>query len=141
MMPTSIVQAECVSTPCYVERIGVASCRSLSEVAVGPDVLERLMLKPKAASALLQAAPGVVLLGKIGSSRPLSQCADPDEQRLAHDPVLKEYLVLEATCGDFPTGYPKEGFVSTPCCDTLPVDSPECLLMLETFGPVPAWAD
>ena len=140
MMSISIIQAECVPIRCYVERIGVASCRPISEVAVDPDVLERLGLKPNRATALLKAASGVVVRGKIGRSRPLSQCADPDKQRLAHGPVLKEYLVLKATCEDFPTGHPKEGFVSTPCCDTLPVESPECVLMLETFGPVPAWA-
>jgi len=68
MMSISIVQAECVPTPCYVERIGVASCRPISEVAVDPDVLE-----PKRATALLEAASGVVVRGKIRRSRPLSQ--------------------------------------------------------------------
>jgi len=140
MMSIGIVRAECAPTPCYVERIDVASCRPISEIAVDPDALERLRLKPKRATTILKAASGVVVLGKIGRSRPMSQCADPDKQRLAHGPVLKKYLVLDATCEDFPTGYQKEGFVITPCCDTLPVESPECVLMLETLGPVPAWA-
>jgi len=134
------IMAECVATPCYVERIAVASCRPVSEVLVESDGLAQLGLKPKEADALLKATPGVVLLGKIQTSRPLSRCGEPDEQRLANGPVVKEYLALDVSCENFPIGVPQEGFVSTTCCDTLPVESAECVLLLETFGSVPGWA-
>ena len=140
MMGSSTVQSECAATPCYVERIGVVSCRSISEIPMESDFLERAGLNLDRAKALLKEASGVVVLGKIRSSRPLPQCGEPDKRRLGSEPVVKEYVTLHTTCEDFPVGYPIEGFVSTPCCDTLPVDSPECFLSLETLGPLPVWA-
>ncbi len=59
--------------------------------------------------------------------------------RLSDGPVLKEYVILGADCRDFPAGLSIEGYVRTPCCDTLPVDSPECVLSLDLIGPLPEW--
>ncbi len=139
LMLSGVARGECVATPCYAERIGIASCRPISEVLLASDVLERAAVDPERAAAILKAASGVVILGKLERSRPLPECGEPDKERFTKAPLLKEYLVLNSSCDDLPAGLPTEGFVTTPCCDELPVRSPECVLSLETLGPLPAW--
>jgi hypothetical protein len=135
MTLSSTVQGECVATPCYVEKISVLSCRPVSELSADLDVIERSGLEPRQVKALLKEGSAVVVQGKIVSSRPVSQCGEADSQRLGNVPALKEYLVIDTTCEAFPLGVSTEGFVSSPCCDTLPVESTECVLSIETLGP------
>jgi len=139
LMLNSAAQGECVATPCYEERIEVVSCRPIFDVAVSTDLLERAALDVEGAQAILRAASGVVIVGRLVGSRPLPECGEPDTSRLSKASLPREYLVLNATCGTLPVGQLTEGFVTTPCCDELPAHSPECVLSLESLGPLPAW--
>jgi len=139
LMPNSAAQGECVATPCCEERIEVVSCRPISDVAVSSDLLERAALDCEGAEAILAAASGVVIVGRLAGSRPLPECGEPDKNRLSKAPLPREYVVLHATCGTLPVGHLTEGFVSTPCCAELPAHSPECVLSLESLGPLPVW--
>lgn len=139
LMLNSAARAECVATPCYEERIEVVSCRPISGVAVSSDLLERTALDFEAAVAILAAASGVVIVGRLAGSRPLPECGEPDKTRLSKASLPREFLVLHATCGTLPVGHLTEGFVTPPCCDALPAHSPECVLSLESLGPLPAW--
>ncbi len=145
LMLNSAARGECVATPCYEERIEVVSCRPISDVAVSSDMLERAALDFEGAEAILAAASGVVIVGRLAGSRPLPECGEPDKNRLSKASLPREYLLLHATCGTLPVGHLTEGFVTTPCCDELPAHSPECVLSLESLesleslGPLPAW--
>lgn len=129
--------AECLATPCYIERVGIASCRPITEATASE--IEHSGIEPERAQEILASGTGAIVRAKIFGSQPLSRCAEPDKKRLDNGPALKEYLALGASCEDFPVDYEVKGFVSSPCCDTLPIDRPECLFTLETFGPIPAW--
>lgn len=135
----SAARSGCVATPCYEERIEVVSCRPISDVAVSSDLLERAVLDFERAEAILIAAPGVVIVGRLVDSRPLPECGESDKNRLSKASLPREYLVVNATCNTLPVGHLTEGFVTTPCCDELPAHSPECVLSLESLGPLPAW--
>lgn len=139
LMLNSAARGECVATPCYEERIEVVSCRPISDVAVSSDLLERAALDFEGAEAILTAASGVVIVGRLVGSWPLPECGEPDKNRLSKASLPREYLVLNATCGTLPVGHLTKGFVTTPCCDELPAHTPECVLSLESLGPLPAW--
>ncbi len=88
LMLTSAARSECVATPCYAERIVVLSCRPISEVSLVSDVLERAEVDPERAAAILKAASGVVILGKLVRSRSLPECGEPDKERFTKAPLL-----------------------------------------------------
>ena len=135
-----IAKAECLPVACYVEKIRVLSCRSVSEVVVSGTRLEQLGIRQKQAQAILNNSSTVVVEGRVSRSRYVAQCAEPDTQRFADGTMTREYLVSDASCADYPLNYSTEGYVTTTCCDTLPVDSAECLLTMETMGTLPASA-
>jgi 5-deoxy-D-glucuronate isomerase len=134
---SSLAQSECLPVACYVEKIRVLSCRSVSEVVVSGTRLQQLGIRQKQAQAILNNSSTVVVQGKVSRSRYVAQCAEPDTQRFADGTMMREYLVSDASCADYPPNSSAEGFVTTTCCDTLPVDSAECLLTMETMGPQP----
>ena len=137
---SGLAQSECLPVACYVEKIRVLSCRSVSEVVVSGTRLQQLGIRQKQAQAILNDSLTVVVEGKVSRSRYVAKCAEPDTQRFADGTMIREYLVSDASCADYPLNYSTEGFVTTTCCDTLPVDSAECLLTMETMGPLPASA-
>ena len=137
---SSLAQSECLPTACYVEKIRVFSCRSVSEVVASGARLQQLGIRQKQAQAILNDSLTVVIQGKVSRSRYVAKCAEPDTQRFVDSTMIREYLVSDASCADYPPNYYTEGFVTTPCCDTLPVDSAECLLPMETMEPLPASA-
>jgi hypothetical protein len=142
LMLNSAAQGECVATPRYEERIEVVSYRPISDVAVSSDLLERTALDFERAEAILAAASGVVIMGRLAGSRPLPECGEPDKNRLSKASLPREYLVFHATCGTLPVGPLTDGFVTRPCCDELPAHSPEYALSLESLeslGPLPVW--
>jgi hypothetical protein len=137
---SSLAQSECLPVACYVEKVRVLSCRSVSEVVVSGTRLEQLGIRQKQAQAILNHSSTVVIQGRVSRSRYVAKCAEPDTQRFVDNTMMREYLVSNASCADYPLNYYTEGFVTTPCCDTLPVDSAECLLTMETMGPLPTSA-
>jgi len=132
-----IAKAECLPVACYVEKIRVLSCRSVSEVIVSGARLQQLGIRQKQAQAILDSSSAVIVQGKVSRSRYVAKCAEPDTQRFADGTMMREYLVSDASCVDYPLNYSTEGFVTTTCCDTLPVNSAECLLTLETIERLP----
>ena len=139
LMVSSAAQGECVATPCYEEQVEVVSCHPIADMAVATEMLERAALDVEGAQAILTAAPGVVIVGRLVRSQPLLECGEPDRSRLSNASLLREYLVLHTICDTLPVGHLTEGFVTTPCCDELPAHSPGCVLSLESLGPLPAW--
>ena len=137
---SSLAQSECLPVACYVEKVRVLSCRSVSEVVVSGTRLEQLGIRQKQAQAILNHSSTVVIQGRVSRSRYVAKCAEPDTQRFVDNTMMREYLVSNASCADYPLNYYTEGFVTTPCCDTLPVDSAECLLTMETMGQLPTSA-
>jgi len=137
---SGLAQSECLPVACYVEKIRVLSCRSVSEVVVSGTRLQQLGIRQKQAQAILNDSLTVVVEGKVSRSRYVAKCAEPDTQRFADGTMIREYLVSDASCADYPLNYSTEGFVTTTCCDTLPVDSAECLLPIETMRALPVSA-
>lgn len=136
----SLARAECLPTACYVEKIMVFSCRSVSEMIVSAKKLQQLGIRQKQAQAILDNSSAIVIQGKVSRSRFVPECAEPDTQRFADSSAMHEYLVSDTSCNDYPLKFSTEGFVTTACCDTLPVDSAECLLNMEIMGPQPGRA-
>ena len=131
--------AECLPTPCYVERLTVTSCRHVSQLeAEGND---RAGLNQEDVEKILDVAVAVVIEGTIHVSSPIRKCGEAEPGRIPED-GLREYLALNASCGEFVVGESYEGFVRTPCCDIIPSRSPQCVLVsLEIFGPIPDWVE
>ena len=136
----SVARAECQPVACYVEKISIVSCQLVSGVIPDTRRLQRLGLHQSQAQAILDNSAAVVLVGKVSRSRSVTQCAAPDPDRFAQGSMTREYLVADASCADYPPGYSTEGFVTGACCDTLPVDSAQCVLSMEVMGPQPEWA-
>jgi hypothetical protein len=137
---SNVSRGECLPTPCYVESIRVESCRAVRGISMETSALRKAGLERGRAERILRSSEAVVVRGGIRRSRSLLQCGEAYNQRLTETPEFRDYLLLDAACDDLPVGHVAEGFVSEPCCDTLPVDSPECVLGLEIFGRVPGWA-
>jgi hypothetical protein len=137
---SNIAQAECLPVACYVEKVSVVSCEVVSGVIPDGRRLQRLGINQRQAQAILDHSPAVVIVGKVSRSRSVAQCATPDPERFADGTMTREYLVPGASCADYPRMYSTEGFVTTACCDTLPVDSAQCVLSIEVMGPLPEWA-
>jgi len=136
---SSIVQGECMPVACYVETVSVVSCQVVSGVIPDGRRLQRLGIKQSQAQAILDHSSAVVIVGKVSRSRSVAQCAAPNPDRFADGTMTREYLVPNARCADYPPRYSTEGFVTTACCDTLPVESAECVLAMEVMGPQPEW--
>ncbi len=137
---SDLAQAECVPVACYVEKVSVVSCEVVSGVIPDGRRLQRLEISQKQAQAILDHSSAVVIVGKVSRSRSVTQCATPDPERFADGTMTREYLVPNASCADYPAWYTTEGFVTTACCDTLTVDSAQCVLSMEVMGPQPEWA-
>jgi hypothetical protein len=137
---SGIAQAECLPVACYVEKVSVLSCEVVSGVIPDGRRLQRLGINQRQAQAILDHSSAVVIIGRVSRSRSVAQCAAPDPERFADGTMTREYLIANARCADYPTHYSTEGFVTTACCDTLPVDSAECVLSMEVMGPQPEWA-
>ncbi len=137
---STMAQGECLPVACYVEQVSIVSCQPVSGVIPDARRLQQLGIHQRQAQAFLDQASAVVIVGKVSRSRFVAQCAAPDTQRFADGTMTREYLVPNASCADYPPSYSTEGFVTTACCDTLPVDSAECVLSIEVMGPQPEWA-
>jgi hypothetical protein len=137
---SGIAQAECLPVACYVEKVSVVSCEVVSGVIPEGRRLQRLGIKQRQAQAILDHSSAVVIVGKVSRSRFVAQCAAPDPERFSDGTMTREYLVADANCADYPPMYSTEGFVTTACCDTLPIDSAQCVLSMEIMGPLPEWA-
>ncbi|MFA9419181.1 MAG: hypothetical protein ACERLB_03440 [Gammaproteobacteria bacterium] len=137
---SGIAQGECLPVACYVEKVSVVSCQVVSGVIPDGRRLQRLGINQRQAQAILDHSSAVVIVGKVSRSRSVAQCAAPDPERFADGTMTREYLVPNASCVDYPPRYSTEGFVTTACCDTLPVDSAQCVLSMEVMGPQPEWA-
>ncbi len=137
---SSVAQAECLPVACYVEKVSVVSCEVVSGVIPDGRRLQRLGINQRQAQAILDHSSAVVIVGKVSRSRFVKQCAAADPERFADGTMTREYLVADASCADYPPMYSTEGFVTTACCDTLPVDSARCVLSMEVMGPQPEWA-
>jgi len=129
-----MAQAECLPVACYVEKVSVVSCEVVSGVIPDGRRLQRLGINQRQAQAILDHSSAVVIVGKVSRSRSVAQCAVPDPERFADGTMTREYLITDASCADYPTNYSTEGFVTTACCDTLPVDSAQCILSIEVLG-------
>jgi len=138
---SGIAQAECLPVACYVEKASVVSCEVVSGVIPDARRLQRLGISQNRAQAILDHSSAVVIVGKVSQSRSVAQCAAPDPERFADGSMTREYLVPNTSCADYPPGYSTEGFVTTACCDTLPIDSAQCVLSMEVMGPQPEWAE
>ena len=134
---SGIAQAECLPVACYVEKVSVVSCEVVSGVIPDGRRIQRLGITQKQAQSILDHSSAVVIVGKVSRSRSVAQCATPDPDRFADGTMTREYLVPDASCADYPTHYSTEGFVTTACCDTLPVNSAQCVLSMEVMGPQP----
>jgi len=137
---STIAQAECLPVACYIEKVSVVSCEVVSGVIPDERRLQRLGINQRQAQSILDHSSAVVIVGKVSRSRFVAQCAAPDPERFADGTMTREYLIPDASCADYPTHYSIEGFVTTACCDTLPVDSAQCVLSIEVMGPPPEWA-
>jgi hypothetical protein len=137
---SGLAQAECLPVACYVEKVSVVSCEVVSGVIPDGRRLQRLGINQRQAQAILDHSSAVVIVGKVSRSRSVAQCAAPDPERFADGTMTRKYLVPDASCADYPSRYSTEGFVTTACCDTLPVDSAQCVLSMEVMGPQPEWA-
>jgi hypothetical protein len=133
----SSVYGECLPVACYVEKVRVLSCRSVSEVVIDGQRLQNLGIQQRQAQGILDNSSAIVLQGQVYRSRSVTLCADPDKQRFADGSMVREYLVTDASCADYPINFSTEGFVTTACCDTLPVDSVECVLPMEVMSSQP----
>ena len=135
-----LAQGECLPVACYVEKVSVVSCLPVSGFIPDARRLQQLGIHQRQAQAILDQSSTVVIVGRVSRSRFVAQCAAPDTQRFTDGTMTREYLVPNASCADYPPSYSTEGFVTTACCDTLPVDSAQCILSLEVMGPQPEWA-
>ncbi len=134
---SGLARGECLPVACYVEKVSVVSCLHVSGFIPDARRLQQLGIHQRQAQAILDQSSAVVIVGKVSRSRFVEQCAAPDPERFADGTMTREYLVADASCADYPPRYSTEGFVTTACCDTLPVDSVECILSMEVMGPQP----
>jgi hypothetical protein len=133
----SSAQAECLPVACYVEKVSIVSCHTVSGEIPDARRLKQLGIHQRDAQAILDHSSAVVVIGQVSRSRSVAQCAAPDTQRFSDSSMVREYLVPNASCADYPRNYTTEGLVTTACCDTLPVDSAQCILSMEVMGPLP----
>jgi len=136
-VPTALL-GECAATPCLVERVEIMSCRAADESAV-QQAPERGVSSEEIAAILVKSS-AVIIEGKLVESRVVDPCPRPPKSRVAIG-SKQSYLVVEASCARYEVGAVVTGFVRTPCCDTIPVDSIECVISMETIGPVPPWVE
>jgi len=138
---SNMAWAECLPAACYVEKVSVVSCEVVSGVIPDGGRLQQLGIHQRQAQTILAESSAVVITGKVLRSRSVAQCAAPDPVRFAGGTMTREYLVPDASCADYPPGYSTEGFVTKACCDTLPINSAQCVLTMEVMGPLPKWAE
>jgi hypothetical protein len=137
---SGLARGECLPVACYVEKVSVVSCHPVYGEIPDARRLQQLGINQRQAQSILDHSSAVIIVGRVSRSRSVAQCAAPDAQRFADASMIREYLVPHASCADYPPRYSTEGFVTTACCDTLPVDSAECILSMEVMGPQPEWA-
>ncbi len=137
---STMAQGECPPVACYVEKVSIVSCLPVTGEIPDARRLKQLGINQRQAQAILDHSSAVIIVGKVSRSRSVAQCAAPNTERFTIGTMTREYLVPDASCADYPPWYSTEGFVTTACCDTLPVDSAECILSMEVMGPQPEWA-
>jgi len=121
-----------------VERVEIVSCKAADETAV--QQASARGLSSEEIAAILAKSSAVIIEGKLVESRVVDPCPRPPQRRIEIGST-NVYLVVEASCPRYEVGTVVTGFVRTPCCDTIPVDSIECVISMETMGPVPSWVE
>ena len=132
------VGAECRPTPCFVESVVVESCIKVDDEAVRRGM--EMGLTAEQVRKILSKQPGLLVRGRPVESRAVSRCGEPRKPRLKDGQTARSYLVRSKSCSDFHVGSVVEGLASEPCCDVFPAWTVECVMLIETLGPIPDWA-
>ena len=130
--------AECLPTPCFVESVVVESCFKVDGEAVRRG--KEMGLTDEQVREILSRQPGLLVRGKPVESRAVARCGEPSKPRLEEGQTARLYLVRSKSCSDFRVGSVVEGLAREPCCDVFPAWTLECVMLIETLGPIPDWA-
>ena len=135
------VAAECAVSSCFVQDLRIVECRPAS-VSKAPVMRSRGVSRHRA-RRVLGGSGAIFVRVAVQSSGPevchaWTGAAHGSEAR----PMVNDeswFLVLVPSCAAYAPGAMVRRFASSPCCDTVPPEEPECLFHVRTLQEVPSW--